>query len=78
MHFIPEDGIYVYFRYTDEETIMVVLNNNKKGIKKIDTARFNEILGQYSEAKNIITGRKVKDLQLISIKAKSALVFELK
>lgn len=77
LHFIPENGIYVYFRYTDNETIMVVLNNNKKGILKVDTARFNEILGSFSEGKNILTRRKIRQLKSINIKAKSALVIKL-
>ncbi|TLX75344.1 alpha-amlyase [Labilibacter sediminis] len=78
LHFIPEDGIYVYFRYTDHETIMVILNNNNKGVKKVDTSRFKEIMASFSEGKNIITGRKINDLNLINIKAKSAIVLELK
>ena len=29
-HYIPADGIYVYFRYNNDESVMVVLNNNEK------------------------------------------------
>ena len=29
MQYIPMDGIYVYFRYTDKETVMCVMNTNK-------------------------------------------------
>jgi glycosidase len=76
MHFIPENGIYVYFRYTVEQCIMIILNNNKHG-KKINTTAFNEILHKYSRGKNIITRRTIKDLQLIKIKAKSAMLIEL-
>ena len=28
MQFVPQDGIYVYFRYTDEQIVMVVSNTN--------------------------------------------------
>jgi glycosidase len=78
LHFIPEDGIYVYFRYTNTETVMVILNNNNKRNKNVDTSRFNEVIFQFSEGKNILTGRKIKDLSLIAVKAKSAMVIELK
>jgi L-rhamnose mutarotase len=27
-HYIPENNVYVYFRYTDKKTVMVVINNN--------------------------------------------------
>ncbi len=29
MHFAPQDGVYTYFRYNDNETVMVVLNKNE-------------------------------------------------
>jgi glycosidase len=77
LHFIPEKGIYVYFRHTDNEAIMVVLNNNNKGVRQVDTKRFNEILSKYKTGKNIITQRTINSLNTINIKAKSALVIEL-
>ncbi len=78
VHFIPQDGIYVYFRYTANQTVMVVLNNNAKGNNKIDTKRFKEIIGGFSQGTNIISGRKLLYLKTISIKAKKAMVIELK
>ena len=27
-HYIPDDGLYVYFRYNDKESVMVILNSN--------------------------------------------------
>ncbi|MGQ1784387.1 glycoside hydrolase family 13 protein [Saccharicrinis sp. GN24d3] len=78
LHFIPRDGVYVYFRYTDNETIMVILNNNTKGIKHIDTSRFKEITGGFNQGTNILTGRAIGNLKSINIKAKSAMVIELK
>ena len=30
-HFVPENGLYVYFRYNDTESVMVVLNNSEEG-----------------------------------------------
>ena len=32
-HFIPENGLYVYFRYNDTESVMVILNNSDKETK---------------------------------------------
>ncbi len=76
LHFIPADGIYVYFRYTDEDCVMVILNNNKVA-KKVNTTRYSEKLSKYSKGTNVITGRVVNDLNLINIKAKSAIVIQL-
>ncbi|MBK6284691.1 MAG: cyclomaltodextrinase C-terminal domain-containing protein [Draconibacterium sp.] len=29
MHFVPDDGVYTYFRYNNEEVVMVMLNKNE-------------------------------------------------
>ncbi len=77
LHFIPLDGIYVYFRYTNNQTVMVILNNNAKGSKKVDMSRYKEILADSKKGTNIMTGRKIKDLSTININAKSAIIIEL-
>jgi hypothetical protein len=38
-HYIPEN--YVYFRYTDNKTVMVLMNNSNE-IQTIKTARFRK------------------------------------
>ncbi|MFW5755789.1 MAG: glycoside hydrolase family 13 protein, partial [Tangfeifania sp.] len=50
MHFTPEDGIYTYFRYNNEETVMVVLNKNREE-RMISSERFSEIMEGYSSGK---------------------------
>lgn len=76
-HFIPEDGIYTYFRYNSKDAVMVILNNNEEP-RKIDTKRYNEFLGKYKSGTEIIAGREINDLTFLNIPAKSALVIELK
>ena len=77
MHFIPENGTYVYFRYNDSETVMVILNNNSEA-KTLDTKRFIERLTGFTSGKNIVTNETVTNLQNISLPAKSATILELK
>lgn len=77
MHFIPENGIYVYFRYTDSESVMVILNNNTEE-KTLATHRFNERLQGFNSAENIVTRQSVTNLQSILLPAKSATILELK
>ena len=43
MHFVPEDGVYTYFRYTDEEVVMVSINTNNTKEIDLDLGRFAEI-----------------------------------
>lgn len=77
MHFIPENGIYVYFRYTDSESVMVILNNNNEE-KTLTTQRFSERLQGFNSGQNIVTKQSVTNLQSIVLPAKSATILELK
>jgi neopullulanase len=77
MHFLPEDGLYVYFRYTDTESVMVILNNNATE-KTLTTKRFAERLTGFTSAQNIVTQQSVTNLQQLVLPAKSATILELK
>ena len=77
MHFVPEDGIYTYFRYNEDEAVMVVLNKNTEG-KALSTGRFSEIMEGYSSGKEIITSADITNLSEIKLPAKAAMIIELK
>lgn len=77
LHFIPEGGVYVYFRILGDERVMVVLNNSNEP-KTVETARFSEATGGFTTAFNILNGHQVTLSDGIKIDGKSALVFELK
>jgi glycosidase len=77
MHFLPEDGIYVVFRYNDTGAVMLVLNNNEADDKDLQMARFNEILKNYSAGKEIISNTKITNLSVLKVPAKSAMIIEL-
>ena len=61
MQFVPEDGIYTYFRYNDKEVLMVMMNFNKES-GSLDPDRYSEIIDDSSEGTSILNGEKV-DLQ---------------
>jgi len=76
MHFIPENGTYTYFRYTDDEAVMVILNKNTE-TKTIKTDRFEEIILGYTSGKEMISGKQISDISEITVPAKSAVIVEL-
>jgi glycosidase len=76
-HYIPEDGIYVYFRTLEKESVMVIVNNNEKYAKTISTTRFVENLKDFKKGKDIFTGSQVKDFSKIEVPAKSVRIIEL-
>ena len=76
-HFVPHDNIYVYFRYDDETTIMVVINSNDEE-KIVEPARFAEMTSGFHVARDILTGIGFEVHRNWVVPAKTALVMELK
>jgi glycosidase len=75
MQYVVRDGAYVYFRYDDKQTIMVVTNTGKKAFHP-DVVTYAERLGGYTKARNIING-ETTELGQLSIAAGESLVLEL-
>ncbi|WP_163400774.1 glycoside hydrolase family 13 protein [Flavobacterium fluviatile] len=75
-HYIPENNTYVYFRFTDAKTVMVVFNNNAKE-QIVKTNRFKENIKNYKSGKDVITGKTFDLASEITLEPKSALVLEL-
>jgi len=80
MQYVPEDGIYVYFRYSDAsqpaKSVMVVVNTENKE-KQLNTTRFSERVGNAVTADNVITGEKLNQIRTIVVPAKGTLVLEI-
>ena len=77
MHYLPDNNVYVYFRYNDTESVMVVINNSKdKQTFKLD--RYKESLALYSSGKDIISDANFDLKSELSIDGKSSLILELK
>ena len=75
MQYVPYDGLYVYFRYDDKQTVMVVANSNDKA-KEVKIKRFAERLNGFSKMKNIITG-EVSDIKDFNLAPKGSGVYEM-
>lgn len=75
MQYVPEDGVYVYFRYDNKQTIMIVMNTAKE-LKNISPTNYSERTNGFSKMKNIITG-EITLLKNFSVNAKTSEVWEL-
>lgn len=51
--FVPENGLYVYFRHDDKQTVMVVMNTNPNE-QTIALSRFKEMTKGFMNGKDII------------------------
>jgi glycosidase len=69
MQYVPENGVYVYFRYDNKQTIMVVMNTSKIE-KKISFTPFAERTNGFTKYKDIInnTENELKEFSLGSYK----------
>ncbi len=73
LHYVPEDGTYVYGRYDDDERVVVVLNKNDQAVT-LGPERYRELLGEATRATPV--GGPVQQLSAgLSVPARSATVF---
>ena len=76
-HYIPENNVYVYFRYSEKESVMVLVNNSTEK-QTISTTRFHDNLQNYSLGTDVITGKQTEVTKEITIDGQSAMILELK
>ena len=76
-HYIPVDNVYVYFRYTESESVMVIINNSNE-TQTFKTNRFAESIQNRQAGKDILSGKNIDLKNDISIEGKSVMVLELK
>jgi len=77
MQYVPQDDIYVYFRYNADAkgTVMVVVNNTEKD-KNLNTDRFAEQIKNNTSARNVISNERM-NVKEFKVPAKTTLVLEL-
>ncbi len=76
-HFIPENGLYVYFRYNEDELVMVVVNNKEESMI-FNSERFSEMLVQKTIAVDVLNNQNYVLRDGIEIPDKSVLIFEIR
>jgi len=74
--YIPQDGVYVYFRESGDQRIMVILNNANE-TRSIETVRFKENLKGTIHGKNIINGKPFTFRNTILVEPRQPLIIEL-
>ncbi|MET0635206.1 MAG: glycoside hydrolase family 13 protein [Chitinophagaceae bacterium] len=75
MQYVPENGVYVYFRYDTKQTVMVI-SNTGTGAVKPDWKRYSERMSGFRSARDVHTG-VIVSLDGLEISAKESRVLEL-
>jgi glycosidase len=76
MQYVPEDGVYVYFRYDAKQTVMIVMNTAKT-TRKINLARFEERTKGFSNYFNVLS-RATGSLNDFELGSYKTVVYELR
>jgi len=76
IQFIPYKGVYVIARQWNNQTILTILNGTSQPVT-LPLDRYAEVIGNHQEAKDVISGRKVKLGSELQLKARDTKVIEL-
>jgi glycosidase len=77
MHYAPQNEVYVYFRYTDAKSVMVILNANDEA-QTLDLSRYKQRIGSATEAKDVFSGARVNLSNSLKIPPKSSSIISFK
>ena len=76
MQFAPEDGVYSFFRYNEKETVMIIFNKNDKETA-VSMDKYNEMIGDKSNAFDVLNDRIFSLESTLRISPKTALILEI-
>ncbi len=71
MQYVPDDGVYVYFRYNNNQTVMVICNTAKEK-KLLSLERFSERTKGFAKYRDVIsnTAGELKEFSLAAYETK--------
>lgn len=77
IHYAPEDGFYVYFRYNEQGKVMVVLNKNKEK-KSLGLDRFSNMIKNATVAHDVCNNKDINLDTTLEVPPRDILILELK
>ncbi len=77
MQYVPNNGVYVYFRYDNKQTVMCVMNTNKDAAT-ISLDRFSERMTGFIKAFDVATGTEFPLEKTLTLGGNYLLVMELR
>ena len=76
MHYVPKDGVYIYFRYDDKQTVMCIMNTSRDK-RQIDFNAYKERTGGFTKGTNVISGEIINMTNTAEINGMEMWVLEL-
>ncbi|MCE3283198.1 MAG: alpha-amylase [Chitinophagaceae bacterium] len=75
MQYVPDDGLYVYFRYDGKQTVMCIMNTSDKA-KTVEFSKYPEMTKGIKSVKNI-TGEQPTEGDSFLVEPKQMMILEL-
>jgi neopullulanase len=75
MQYVPQDGLYIYFRYDEKQTVMCVMNTADKK-HKVQLSNYPEMTNGIKTIKNV-TGIEQFPIDAFEVEPKQMLILEL-
>ena len=76
LHFVPENGVYTYFRFNSSEKVMIMLNKSTEEVA-VSLMPFREILPAGTSGRDVITGTTYHLKDELALPARTPLILEL-
>ncbi|WP_420386616.1 glycoside hydrolase family 13 protein [Roseivirga sp.] len=77
LHFLPDNNVYVYFRYTAREKVMVIMNMNNTEVT-ISRQKHIEMLRGYTFGMDVMTGKNYNVTKDFTVPARTTTIINLK
>ena len=76
MQYTPIRNVYAYFRYSDDQAVMVIFNRGNDMVE-LDTARFAERLDEFSHGTDVISDERVSITPTLELAPMSVMILAL-
>ncbi|WP_207494187.1 alpha-amylase family glycosyl hydrolase [Aridibaculum aurantiacum] len=76
MQYLPQDGLYVYFRYDDKQTVMCVMNASEKEMT-VDFSKYADGIKDFTKARSVTNDQEFSLKSTWPLGAKQIWVLEL-
>ena len=76
IQFIPYKGIYVVARQYQGKTVLTILNGKRAAVE-MELSRYAEVIGNQTEARDVVTGKTIKLGDVLRLKPRETMIIEM-
>lgn len=77
LQFLPDNNVYVYFRYNENDRVMVVINNSLES-RELDLSRYAEGLKAHVSGTDIISEKTIELKDKLTVEGQTSMIIKLR